>query len=192
LLAKPRLLGFSRPNSVQLRARGRHYFRSLLGDALSPYSRYVRTVRRSAPRPGPALEKLRRVEKAATALDLAIADALQDHWLDAASDIEFFRFVPVLGALQRNRQFVSAIRGAAEKGIAAYGTRQRQGQPSNARARVLALLLLSITKRYAPPPSPGSGVKRWRQVVASFVLAVTAATDLPTVNRQFLERALSA
>jgi len=30
LLVKPRLLGFSRPNSVQLRARGRPYFRSLL------------------------------------------------------------------------------------------------------------------------------------------------------------------
>jgi hypothetical protein len=168
------------------------------------------------PRRATTLEALREVDSHAAKLCDALNAAILDPWLNVNMFAEVLRaglrerFAKVLvgsrpqGASQGDETVltdtreslhvglvhVEDIRQVAQRGIALLQRKQLRGRPSEASARMPAILLSAVVKHHVPAP-PRGDVEHWRSLLADFIREVLLETGLmKRVSHDFIETTL--
>ena len=172
------------------------------------------------PRRASALAALREVERQAAKLSDALDAAILDPWLNVNMAAEILRaemlklaaefraekatstqpgarthtgntiLADTRESLEEGLFRVAVIRHVAQRGIGLLQSKQLRGRPSEAGARIPAVMLSAVVRHQVPAPHRGA-VEVWRGDLANFISEVLLETGLmKRVSLDFIESTL--
>ena len=185
-------------------------------DLTNAFPHFLSARNEKQPRRATTLEALREVDTHAARLCDALDAAFLDPWLNVNMADEVLRaelrkrfgkllvgsrpqeasqndetlLTDTRESLRMGLVHVEDIRQVAQRGIALLQREQLRGRPSEASARMPAILLSAVVKHHVPAP-PRGDVEHWRGDLASFVREVVLGAGLmKRVSLEFIETTL--